>query len=403
MFSDSEFNIFVRTDSGSSIPCKGNLVFEDQSGLWETDMVSCDEHGGLSFSLAPDWRNPNVCVQPLARGYWSVYYDDCEDCEELSVPALPDPSAAWWYSRREQAGAGGTGDTVIRVGIVDTDGEALRHNTGLTFDAVPPRMDGAKIVGASSPRILTHGEAVARCLMGGGHSRLPDSVEICFCSIPSADGSLDENAVVEAIRRLIMEFQADIVNLSLGYERTDPNSAGFLEHDRPLTNIVDLAAELGVVSVVACGNEGSTEVSLPACLDSTIGVGAYGKRSWGPENSTAQHFARKGDTFAAFDPFFGSSENNLGDGLDAMAPGVGIVVFDDEGAPIEECYGSSFAAPLLVRALVEDLTADAEFSALPRSAERLSYVRRVLDKISSETNVLRGTLALPVKLVGADD
>jgi len=131
---------------------------------------------------------------------------------------------------------------------------------------------------------------------------------------------------------------ADVVNVSLGYQDFDPAGPGPEDYQysdmdgdtTPFTRAVDRAASLGVLVVVAAGNQGNSfgHVAAPADADSALTVAAANS------DSTRASFSSYGPTF---------------DGRlkpDVAALGVGVVVAAPGGGYIGAGQGTSFAAPM---------------------------------------------------------
>ncbi len=106
---------------------------------------------------------------------------------------------------------------------------------------------------------------------------------------------------------------ADIITMSLGVDGAST----------VLENAIDYASSEGVVTVAAAGNSGSSFISYPAAYTSVIAVGAI-------DSSNRR-----------------ASFSNFGDGLDIMAPGVGIYSTRGGGDGYHELSGTSTAAPFV--------------------------------------------------------
>lgn len=138
----------------------------------------------------------------------------------------------------------------------------------------------------------SHGTSVAS-LIGGQDPQAPGvapAVEILDVRVASPDGytvsAVLSQGIIEAVDR-----GAKVLNISLG---------GYGDSD-VLRAALDYAWQKGAVVVAAAGNEGYDQLAIPAAIDGVLSVGsvdAAGKQA---------------------------SFSNSGQGLDLVAPGVGVV------------------------------------------------------------------------------
>ncbi|MBU0685610.1 MAG: S8 family serine peptidase [Candidatus Thermoplasmatota archaeon] len=123
-------------------------------------------------------------------------------------------------------------------------------------------------------------------------------------------GEGTDSTVASGIRWAV-DHGADVVTMSLGVDGAST----------VLRNAINYATGNGVVTVAASGNSGSSYISYPAAYPSVIAVGAI--------DSTNRR----------------ASFSNFGDGLDVMAPGVGIYSTRGGGDGYHDLSGTSTAAP----------------------------------------------------------
>ena len=104
-------------------------------------------------------------------------------------------------------------------------------------------------------------------------------------------GQGSDVALAEGIRWAI-EAGAKVVNMSLG---APPSAKAYFKRT---VSALNLAYEQGVMVICASGNENAGKVSLPACLDTTIAVGAVNsarERSWFSNRGRHLSFAAAGE------------------------------------------------------------------------------------------------------------
>lgn len=160
-----------------------------------------------------------------------------------------------------------------------------------------------------------HGHATAVSSILFGRS---DIHGLCEYSIPIFIKVLDKNgrgsikSVVNGIYKAIDE-SADIINLSLGFIRTE-------NCPKDLEKACEAACEAGKTIICAAGNDGGP-VNWPAALKTTLCVGAADK------NGQKVAFSSSGE-------------------VDFVAPGVNLPVFDLNGY-VKTVSGTSFATAIV--------------------------------------------------------
>ncbi len=135
---------------------------------------------------------------------------------------------------------------------------------------------------------------------------------------------------------------ADVVNSSLGYNIWDTGDSyeyADLDGRTALTSVAAaMAAQRGVVVVVAAGNEADTPwhyITAPADADGVIAVGSVDVAMVDGRTPTIASTSSRGPT---------------ADGRikpDVVAPGQGVVVADVRGGDYRRSSGTSFAAPVV--------------------------------------------------------
>ncbi len=167
--------------------------------------------------------------------------------------------------------------------------------------------------------------------------------------------------------RYAADHGADVINLSLGQ-----SASSMLASDLALiTDAIAYARSLGVIPVVAAGNEGSDIANaVPAKFDNVISVGAL---------------RHQYDIYRGSGPLSRANFSNVGEELDFMAPGVDILslavsgtiysgfhVFSDNGFYYAGSDGTSMAAPM-VSGVVALLLAQDPMQSFDDIYRRLKY------------------------------
>jgi subtilisin family serine protease len=335
-----------------------------------------DENGVVTFEIPPVARAEfeHIQITPKSPGLWGLYSDQINEIFVLqSLPVLAEP--AWWLrclgvdARNKARGSG------IKVGVVDAG--FFEHPDMIHVKRLWSESPSSKAGDADDDRLL-HGECVCRIIA----DRVPyavsslsvaPGVDLIFADAPSETGQIDSATAAAAIVTLARQG-VDIISLSWGGP----------EIDESVFDAIVEANQLGVTVVAAAGNNFSEpQPVFPARLDECIGVSALGLCEWGPPQTVTHHFGLTGasdaavGTISAVGTVYAWSAGTYGEGIDAMAPGVGIML-QRGGANSSEITGTSFAAPMVTGVLAIALSQDKHYLDLPRSIERTEYVRSVL-------------------------
>lgn len=193
----------------------------------------------------------------------------------------------------------------------------------------------------------------------------------------------DFEKIAPGIRQAVKNG-ASLINVSGGTERPeDPNEMN--EVSVQLERAVRYAYSKGCVVVAAVGNASKQPVAIPACLTDVVGVGAVGERDIAPEGTLMARYEevsiekkRLGRTPSGAGVFH-LGDTSVGDGLDAVAPGIGIFVSNAAGVS-KEWIGTSFASPIVVGVLACALSQDkryAELSGAAKSDHAVNLLRRL--------------------------
>lgn len=169
---------------------------------------------------------------------------------------------------------------------------------------------------ASHPRtadVFGHATAIASILAGGnGIAGLCRNATLMYIPVLDDGGVGTVESVSDGIMKAI-EHEADIINLSAGFERTDSCPSA-------LERACQHAFDSGKTVVCAAGND-SGPVNWPAALETTISVGSS------CENGIKTSFSSFGE-------------------VDFVAPGVDLDVLSRSGE-IRTVSGTSFSAAIV--------------------------------------------------------
>jgi serine protease AprX len=188
----------------------------------------------------------------------------------------------------------------------------------------------------------THGTNVLSIIagkLGLGFSGPAPAVDLALYTTEDVI-AVNESKIEEVYWLLAAEHAdslgADIFNTSLGYSQfTDPNQDYSYQDMDGQTSIIaraaDYASKVGILVVVAAGNEGNSSwkyISSPADAEYAIAVGAVNAQK----------------TLASFSSIGPSSDGRVKP--DVCAMGVGTI-FSNSGTQLRAGNGTSYAAPLI--------------------------------------------------------
>lgn len=311
-----------------------------------------------------------------SAGFWLLRTKSVKDSATYSLKRFtPVDAPAWWLkcvgidACKKDRGAG------IKIGVVDID---FRKGNGLDqvdVTSVPSRSGQAAVL--SKENDWGHGEAVCRVLSDRSREAAflaaAPGAQIIFIDASSSAGRIDSGRATAAILKLAVDEKVDLINLSWGNPKPDRNTLGAIK----------VANELGVTVVAAAGNDPvQKKPFFPARLPGCICVGALGRLDWGPADTYSgwwsKESATKGrlGTVPSVGQVYAWLESTCGDGLDAIAPGVGILIQKD-GTISHDISGTSFASPLVAGTMAVVLSDNKVYSSLPRSIDRTNWVRQL--------------------------
>lgn len=178
---------------------------------------------------------------------------------------------------------------------------------------------------------------------------------------------------LEYVRLLSREHRIAAVNFSLG-EMVQGDEC----EDYILAPLIKELRNLGVLTVVAAGNDGATRVRAPACVDASIAVAATDK-----SNHLALDYpppAQKGTNFSAK--------------VDVVAPGVNLVSSQPNGA-FGAMTGTSMAAPVVSASIARLRDIIGPLSGLPQGTKQHADLVEALIR-GGKSKVGNGQISVPV-------
>lgn len=361
----------------------------DAPGLW-TETTGQSLCTGEYVLQLPE-RTRMLQITPL-DGHWSMVVEIDSPDMDIQMLSMGDANLPWWQllvgaKRKATHSAKG-----MRVGIIDLLFKPATELKHLTF-VNPQRLTEWE----SSIGVEGHGQQVSAVLAGrgpGGYRGLASKAHIFFidASVPNGDGSLsrvdvDHARVLDGIRNLSKNHQVDIINLS----------CGFAGHDLPdLEDAVEQAADLGTLCICAAGNSSGHPVEVPARYDAAVAVGGIGFTEVADlptclGHNAAQAVADGGlGTFVSrlFGRPFQDTGTCSGPEINAFAPSMGVIIKSPGGA-ISDCFGTSYASPIVSAVLACALANDQIYRDL-KGRERHIHARRRLGEISVDLGLPPG-------------
>jgi subtilisin family serine protease len=383
--------ITLKDPDGEPLEALGNLFYCENDQVKEV-VAKTDPDGRLAFGDIGGCLELRIAF--LRAGFWTLRLDAGQLPAVLVCPPLPScRGMMWWHKLLGFEKADATTGKGIRIGVVDAPFAAtsgLEHISMMDVFGNP--------IYPESATLLSHGEVVCR-LIGQRMSNseqfggIAPAAELICVGAEAGDGFLNPVEVASAIVLLARDFNCDLISLSAG--RRQPTSG--------IYQAIREAREFGALCVVAAGNDPHSKISFPARYPECVGVGAIGLKDWGPNGSYARYMSDVAGEHVGLSgkvadhDIFHYPRSAFGEGLDVVAPGVGLVIHRGEG-PLMDVAGTSFAAPLVTGLLAVLLAKSELYCGLSQDPERVLTAEELLRSACRRTGlqVEREGLGVPV-------
>jgi hypothetical protein len=309
---------------------------------YEAFLAEARRQGVTVLGFDPRLRTVRLAGEPADFGPWYDQY--AEDAEPfvnvpVTIPRFPDDGAAPEFGNGG-SGAQAYGNSALAAMGVDPDNSlwgggvlvavldtALGYHPSL--EGVPVTYVQPQPAGATDPG-PTHATSVASLIVGNGAfaiDGIAPGAELLSVPVLDAEGNGDAFTLATGIVEAV-DAGAQVINMSLGAYAESP----------VLQDAVTYAADRGVVLVAAAGNDGVESLLYPAAYPEVLAVGAA---------DVTEHTA-----------YF----SNYGQGLDLVAPGVGVYAAGGGDSAVF-FSGSSASAPYVSGAIAGLMSLDPNLTA----------------------------------------
>lgn len=360
----------------------------DKPGLYKeiTDRTNCTGE----YSLRRPKETRMLKIWPT-DGHWSMIVEVASPNDNIRLISTGDVDFPWWQvvvGAKKKAMHSAKG---IRIGVIDLlfqPEASLKHVKFLEPDRL---IELAPLI----PDDQNHGRQVTAILSGRGPGKfrgLASKAEIFFLDASVLENGrlsaydVDHARVRDGILNLAQNHKVDVINLSCGFgTRYLPD----------LKDAVEEAADLGTLCICAAGNSNKMPVEVPASYKQAIAVGGVGFSEVADIPTIMGLLAapaKEKRALGAFsNPQFGKPFLDPGAAwgpeVDVLAPSMGVVLKSRE-EEIIDCFGTSYAAPIVSSVLACALANDQIYQDL-KNRPRYEYARRKLGEISVDLAIPR--------------
>jgi len=285
---------------------------------------------------------------------------------EIRLTPLPDISEQQWWQEiinTAEANPNNLGKGV-KVAVVDT-------GIGPHAD-LPNVVDGRNITvdgGSGDYRDVNgHGSHVAGIIGAQGRLRgIAPSAELYAARVfPRNDEGADNMDISEAITTAVDDWGCDIINLSLGGP-----------YDPIVEDRINYATNKGVICIAAAGNSNGP-VEFPGALNNSYSVSAIGQLQRYPEESIHTEAEPVFPGYYGRLNLYAAGFSCKGEGVDACAPGVGIIscFLGNKYAALD---GTSMACPIVTGLAALSISDDKHFSQYQGTKRKADLIRTHLN------------------------
>jgi subtilisin family serine protease len=336
---------------------------------------------GYVVSEVPRRGITRCAVTPI-DGHWSYQFMGPFFGQELVCESTGfEICQSWWAILTGLDTRKGRAITPLKVGIIDLPFLPAFENSNITV--VDKEGHPIKLAGTGS-----HGYQVTKII----NESINDNAEHELILVDAADedepDKLDLSKIASGIYTLVDEFGVDAINISGGIY-LDANDALLVADLSQLQDAVDYAQDRGVIVIAAAGNDQSQGVAAPACFTNVIGVGSIGIASVAPVHSICHgKEIRASASSGSFGEtkegarVFSDIDSSFGKQINAVAPGVSVGLTFTNGDCIE-CFGTSYAAPIVTSVLALSLSQNEHFRQV-KLTDRFSYLWKHLKSLCED-------------------
>jgi hypothetical protein len=334
--------------------------------------------GEAAFTYNPFIWVPSLLLLEPQSGFWDWWQEQPQ--ADIALELVPLPKAGpigWWHQAvgmNRYVRDRGEG---VRIGVVDSGVGPHPYLPNATsvgavidgrYDATPA--EGQDVLGHGSH---VTGIMIARPVDGSGdYCGIADGAKVFSIRVFPPEGEASQADISEAIDRLVLDHQVDLINLSLGGRQPSQ-----IEQDA-----LRLALDRGTLCIASAGNDFGQPITYPAAHPEAVAVSAIGLAGIYPAGTMAAQSLPGGwDQFGPNNLFL-ARFSDIGLEMSCGAPGVGIIstvpARPEAAAPYAAYNGTSMAAPVVCASLATVLAQDQIYRGLPRNSERAQWASFVL-------------------------
>lgn len=359
------FTVICLDDQGGA-PLRGLVVKAVCDGAPACEVRVRTDARGKARLTVPEGRQLRRLQVVASSGYWGASLERPplrNQTLRIARINLAEPDVVRHYYPADAATKRFDPSTGVTVGVIDS---GVAGHAALNLGHVRCLVTGIRQ--SETAHVGDHGTHVAGLIGASGQlTALAPGVRIhSYRVFEGLDSGASSFAIGNALMRASLDG-CDIVNLSLGTRVADHH----------LSEAICAARHLGMLIVVAAGNDASDTVSYPAACEGAFAVSAMGRRGTYPSDAQAAGDYR--DTPASrLDPDeFIATFSNSGAEIAVTAPGVGVLSTLPDGGygPLS---GTSMAAPVVAGVAACLLSKRRDIYAMERDQARAAAIEQLV-------------------------
>ncbi len=332
-------------------PVPSTVLFETRD---RSISVETAEDGSVQCPWFCD-KDTFVSISPK-RSYWStaLLVSSMPNSDDIAINLEPldfYTHALWWLRIFEDVI--GTDCSNIRIGIADLGFSAT--------SAICKKDEPIRGSGTPDSPLESHGYFVSQVFNTWREAGALLGADFQFFDVglpfPAVE-EIDPQAVMFAVISLRDDFDADLINISSGYDLDEFAGTVFEDDSREWSRLFqyEISQCRGLVVAAAGNDTRSGKVLAPAAFDEAVGVTGVGATSAVIEGTSLDIVYRTARIRQDYGPeilgqqFFHVDGASYGEEIDAAGPSVGIWLRCADGL-LKELSGTSFAAPNVTAAL----------------------------------------------------